>query len=235
MKTTTVTGSRFFLLTLVIGSVTVTPTAFGGTSLPGVPPFAVALGLKAPPPKLVISDPTIGLPRYTPPAPPTPLSTNKLTFTDFTPFVSSGTTQGWQQGSTPETIMIPPQPDSNTGLGDKAVALATSYDTASYEADVTVGSSAELNRSKPTIARGSMSLQCDPKIWQYVVIDYNAGSAYIPAHEANRKPHPRYRHRSSTSRSVSRFWQPGHDRRTPETGPGSNNRRRSRHCVSLSG
>src|SRR5580704_14510863 len=142
MKTPAVIRSRCFLLTLVIGSVTVTPTAFGGTSLPGVPPFAVALGLKAPPPKLMISDPTIGLPRYTPPAPPTPLSTTKLTFSDFTPFVSSGTTQGWQQGSTPFTILIPPQPNPGTGLGDKAVALATTFDTASYEADVTVGSSA---------------------------------------------------------------------------------------------
>jgi hypothetical protein len=56
--------------------------------------------------------------------------------------VSSGTTQGWQQGSTPGTILIPPQPSPSTGLGDKAVALAYSFDTAAFEADVTVGSSA---------------------------------------------------------------------------------------------
>jgi hypothetical protein len=142
MKTTTVTGSRFFLLTLVIGSAAITPALFGGTGSPNVPPSAIVLGLKAPPPKLVISDPTKGLPPYVPPAPPAPLSTITLTFSDFTPYVSPGTTQGWQQGSTSETIMIPPQANSNTGLGDKAVALATSYDTASYEADVTVGSSA---------------------------------------------------------------------------------------------
>ena len=142
MKTSTAISSRCFLLTLALGSMTVTPALFGNTSLPGVPAWAVALGLKAPPPRLVISDPTIGLPRYAPPAPPAPLSTIKLQFSDFTSFVSSGTTQGWQQGSTPFTILIPPQPSPGTGLGDKAVALATSFDTASYEADVTVGSSA---------------------------------------------------------------------------------------------
>src|SRR5258707_3661669 len=141
MKTSTVIRSRCFLLALAIGSATVTPALFGGTTPPGVPPWAVALGLKAPPPRLIISDSTVGLPQYTPPAPPSPLSTIKLEFSDFTPYVSSGTTQGWQQGSRPFTILIPPQPNSTTGLGDKAVALATTFDTASYEADVTVGSS----------------------------------------------------------------------------------------------
>jgi len=142
MKTPTVIRSRRFLLALAIGSATVTPALFGGTTPPGVPPWAVALGLKAPPPRLIISDSTAGLPQYTPPASPAPISTIKLQFSDFTPFVSSGTTQGWQQGSTPFTILIPPQANPSTGLGDKAVALATTFDTASYEADVTVGSSA---------------------------------------------------------------------------------------------
>jgi hypothetical protein len=76
------------------------------------------------------------------PALPPENESTPLRHRDFTPFVSSGTTQGWQQGSTPFTILIPPQPNSGTGLGDKAVALATTFDTASYEADVTVGSSA---------------------------------------------------------------------------------------------
>jgi hypothetical protein len=139
MKMPTIIASRCFLLTLVIGSWAVTPTLLGDNA---VPPSAVALGLKAPPPNLVISDRTKNLSQYVPPKPPAPLSTVTLKFSDFTPYVSSGTTQGWEQGSTPETIMIPPQPNSGTGLGDKTVALANSYDTASYEADVTVGSSA---------------------------------------------------------------------------------------------
>ena len=42
------------------------------------------------------------------------------------------------------------------------------------------------------------------KILQDVVIDYNAVDDYIPPHEANRKHNPRYRHRSTTDRSVSR-------------------------------
>jgi hypothetical protein len=139
MKMPTVIASRCFLLTLVIGSGAVTPTLLGDNA---VPSSAVVLGLKAPPPNLVISDPTKNLPPYVPPKPPAPRSTPvTLQFSDFTPYVSSGTTQGWKQGSTPETIMIPPQPNGSTGLGDKTVALANSYDTASYEADVTVGSS----------------------------------------------------------------------------------------------
>jgi PA14 domain len=142
MKMSTAIGSRFFLLILAIGSPAIIPSLFGGTSLPNVPPSAVALGLKAPPPKLVIADPTRNLPPYVPPKPPAPLKTVTLTFSDFTSYVSPDTTQGWQQGSTLQTIMIPPQPNGSAGLGDKAVALATSYDTASYEADVTVGSSA---------------------------------------------------------------------------------------------
>src|SRR5262249_16558209 len=121
MKMPSVIASRCFLLTLVMGSGAITPTLFGDNA---VPPSAVVLGLKAPPPKLIISDPTRNLQPYVPPKPPTPLSTVKLKFSDFTPYVSSGTTQGWQQGSTPDTIMIPPQPNGGTGLGDKAVALA---------------------------------------------------------------------------------------------------------------
>jgi len=142
MNMPTVFAGRCFLLTLAMGSVAATPALFADTSAPGVPSSAVLLGLKAPAPPLVISDPTAGLSRYTPPAPPKPLSKTTLVFKDFTPFVSSGTTQGWEQGSSPLIIMIPPQPNSSTGLGDKTVALANTYDTASYEADVTVGSSA---------------------------------------------------------------------------------------------
>jgi hypothetical protein len=142
MKTPIVTRSRFFLIALAIGNTAVIATLFGGTDSPSVPPSAIVLGLKAPTLKLVISDPTIGLPPYVPPPSPESISTITLKFSDFTPYVSPGTKQGWQQGSTSETILIPPQPDNSTGLGDKAVALATSYDTASYEADVTVGSSA---------------------------------------------------------------------------------------------
>jgi hypothetical protein len=56
--------------------------------LPNVPPSAVALGLKAPPPKLVIADPTRNLPPYVPPKPPAPLKTVTLTFSDFTSYVS---------------------------------------------------------------------------------------------------------------------------------------------------
>jgi hypothetical protein len=142
MKMPTVIGGRCFLLTLAIGSVAAAPVLFAGTSSAGVPSSAVLLGLKAPPPPLVISDPTAGVSKYVPPAPPKPISKTILVFKDFTPFVSSGTTHGWEQGSSPFTILIPPQPNSSTGLGDKTVALANSYNTASYEADVTVGSSA---------------------------------------------------------------------------------------------
>jgi len=131
MKMPTVITSRCFLLTFVIGSWAITPTLFGDNA---VPPSAVVLGLKAPPPNLVISDPTRNLPPYVPPGLPQPLKTIKLQFSDFTSYISSGTTQGWQQGSTPETIMIPPQPNSSTGLGDKAVAgvdsILNSYATA---------------------------------------------------------------------------------------------------------
>jgi hypothetical protein len=73
MKTTTVTGSRFFLLTLAIGNAAITPTFLAAPTLPNVPPSAVA-----PPPKLVISDPTKGLRPYVPSAPPAPLSTITL-------------------------------------------------------------------------------------------------------------------------------------------------------------
>jgi hypothetical protein len=141
MKMPIVIASRCLLLTLAMGSVATSPTLFAGAGSPGVPSSAVLLGLKAPPPSLAISDPTMGVSAYVPPAPPKPLSKTTLVFKDFTPYVSSGTTQGWEQGSSPLTIMISPQPNSRTGLGDKAVALANSYDTASYEADVTVGSS----------------------------------------------------------------------------------------------
>jgi len=137
MKMPIVIASRYFLLTFVIGSWAITPTLLGDNA---VPPSAIVLGLKALPPNLVISEPTKT--PYVPPKPPAPLGKPvTLKFSDFTSYVSSGTTQGWEQGSTPETIMIPPQPNSSTGLGDKAVALANTYDTASYEADVTVGSS----------------------------------------------------------------------------------------------
>jgi hypothetical protein len=136
MKMPTVIASRYFLLTFVIGSWAITPTLLGDNA---VPPSAVVLGLKAPPPNLVISDPTKT--PYVPPKPPAPLSTVTLTFSDFTPYVSSGTMEGWVQGSTPQTILIPAQPNGSTGLGDKTVAMGNSYDTASYEADVTVGSS----------------------------------------------------------------------------------------------
>ena len=54
MKTPTVIRSRAFLLALAIGSARVTPALFGGTTPPGVPPWAVALGLKAPPPPLLV-------------------------------------------------------------------------------------------------------------------------------------------------------------------------------------
>lgn len=136
-----VAASRRFQIALAIGTIGITSTLSAADS-PGVPDSAVALGLKAPTPKLVISDPTKDLSPYVPPAPPKPLSKTTLVFSDFTPYVSSGTTQGWQQGSSPKTILIPPQPNSSAGLGDKAVALANTYDTASCEADVTVGSSA---------------------------------------------------------------------------------------------
>jgi hypothetical protein len=105
MKMPTVIASRCFLLTFVMGSWAITPTLLGDNA---VPPSAVALGLKAPPPNLVISEPTKT--PYVSPKPPAPLSTVTLTFSDFTPYVSSGTTQGWEQGSTPQTILIPAQP-----------------------------------------------------------------------------------------------------------------------------
>src|ERR1700747_2173176 len=126
MKMPTVIASRCFLLTFVMGSWAITPTLLGDNA---VPPSAVVLGLKAPPPNLVISEPTKS--PYFPPKPPEPQSTVTLTFSDFTSYISSGTTQGWEQGSTPQTILIPAQPNSSTGLGDKAVATDT-YDTASY-------------------------------------------------------------------------------------------------------
>jgi hypothetical protein len=55
MKMPTVPSSRSFLLAIALGSALLTPTLFGGTGSPDIPPSAVVLGLKAPPPKLVVS------------------------------------------------------------------------------------------------------------------------------------------------------------------------------------
>ncbi|HZZ06610.1 PA14 domain-containing protein [Paraburkholderia sp.] len=96
------------------------------------------LGMKTTTPPLVIADPTLNLPPYTPPPPPTPVSTTTLSFGDFTSYLAPGSTQGWQPGTSSSTITIPPPATNGTGAGDKTVALASTYATASYEADVTV-------------------------------------------------------------------------------------------------
>jgi hypothetical protein len=94
--------------------------------------------MKTTTPPLVIADPTLNLPPYTPPAPPAPVSTTTLSFGDFTNYLAPGSTQGWGPGANNSTITIPAPPTNGTGAGDKTVALASTYATASYEADVTV-------------------------------------------------------------------------------------------------
>ncbi|MFL9868792.1 PA14 domain-containing protein [Paraburkholderia fungorum] len=98
----------------------------------------IPLGMKTTTPPLVIADPTLNLAPYTPPPPPTPVSTTSLNFGDFTSYLAPGSTQGWQPGTSSSTITIPPPATNGTGAGDKTVALASTYATASYEADVTV-------------------------------------------------------------------------------------------------
>lgn len=99
---------------------------------------AIPVGMKTTTPPLVIADPTRGLAPYVPPAPPAPVSTTTLSFGDFTNFLAPGSTQGWAPGGDNRTIQIPAPATNGTGAGDKTVALASTYATASYEADVTV-------------------------------------------------------------------------------------------------
>ena len=98
----------------------------------------VALGMKTTTPPVVIRDPDQNLPPYTPPPPPPVLSTTTLSFGDFTSYLSPGSNQGWAPGPTSGSVTIPAPATNGTGAGDKAVALANTYTTASYEADVTV-------------------------------------------------------------------------------------------------
>ena len=56
---------------------------------------AIPVGMKTTTPPLVIADPTLNLPPYTPPAPPAPVSTTTLSFGDFTNYLAPGSTQGW--------------------------------------------------------------------------------------------------------------------------------------------
>lgn len=96
------------------------------------------LGMRTTTPAVVISDPNQHLTPYTPPAPPAALSTTTLSFGDFTSYLAPGSTQGWTPGTTASSIAIPAPATNGTGAGDKAVALGSTYATASYEADVTV-------------------------------------------------------------------------------------------------
>ncbi|SMG56215.1 PA14 domain-containing protein [Paraburkholderia susongensis] len=98
----------------------------------------IPLGMKTTTPPLVIADPTLNLVSYTPPAPPAPVSTTTLSFGDFTSYLAPGSTDTWRAGASPSTITIDAPPTNGTGAGDKTVALASTYATASYEADVTV-------------------------------------------------------------------------------------------------
>ena len=99
---------------------------------------AIPVGMKTTTPPLVIADPTLNLAPYTPPAPPAPISTTTLSFGDFTSYLAPGSASTWHPGTSASTIAIDPPPANGTGAGDKAVALATTYASASYEADVTV-------------------------------------------------------------------------------------------------
>ena len=96
------------------------------------------LGMRTTTPAVVISDPDKNLPPYTPPAPPAALSTTTLSFGDFTSYLAPGSTQGWVPGTSASSITIPAPATNGTGAGDKAVALGSTYATASYEADVTI-------------------------------------------------------------------------------------------------
>jgi hypothetical protein len=98
----------------------------------------IPLGMKTTTPPLVIADPTLNLPPYTPPAAPKAVSTTTLSFGDFTNYLAPGSTDGWRPGANNSTITIPAPPTNGSGAGDKTVALASTYATASYEADVTV-------------------------------------------------------------------------------------------------
>src|SRR5689334_18633258 len=97
------------------------------------------LGMRTTTPAVVINDPDKNLPPYTPPSPPVALTTTTLSFGDFTSYLAAGSTQGWAPGPTSSSITIPAPATNGTGAGDKAVALGSTYATASYEADVTVG------------------------------------------------------------------------------------------------
>ncbi|NML35047.1 carbohydrate-binding protein [Paraburkholderia sp. G-4-1-8] len=99
---------------------------------------AIPVGMKTTTPPLVIADPTLNLAPYTPPAAPSPVSTTTLSFGDFTSYLAPGSASTWHPGSNASTIVIDAPPANGTGAGDKAVALAGTYATASYEADLTV-------------------------------------------------------------------------------------------------
>ncbi|WP_240655877.1 PA14 domain-containing protein [Paraburkholderia phosphatilytica] len=96
------------------------------------------LGMRTTTPAVVISDPDQNLAPYTPPAPPAALTSTTLSYGDFTSYLAAGSTNGWVAGATPSSITIPAPATNGTGAGDKAVALGSTYATASYEADVTV-------------------------------------------------------------------------------------------------
>ncbi|OLL28552.1 carbohydrate-binding protein [Burkholderia sp. SRS-W-2-2016] len=96
------------------------------------------VGMKTTTPAVVIADPTLNLAPYTPPAAPAPTATTTLQFGDFTPYLAPGSASTWHAGASPATIAIDAPPANGTGAGDKAVAMASSYASASYEADVTV-------------------------------------------------------------------------------------------------
>ncbi|WP_240766433.1 PA14 domain-containing protein [Paraburkholderia flava] len=99
---------------------------------------ATPLGMKVSTPPVVIKDPDQHLPPYVPPPPPRALSTVTLGYGDFTSYLAAGSTQGWVPGTSAGSITIPPPATNGTGAGDKAVALGSTYATASYEADITV-------------------------------------------------------------------------------------------------
>lgn len=80
---------------------------------------AIPVGMKTTTPPLVIADPTLNLPPYTPPAPPAPVSTTTLSFGDFTNYLAPGSTQGWAPGANNSTITIPAPATNGTGAGDE--------------------------------------------------------------------------------------------------------------------
>jgi len=87
--------------------------------------------------------------------------------------------QAWGPGADNSTIAIPAPPTNGTGAGDKTVALASTYATASYEADVTVSApvGGSTHHLKVTASDTAITVDLD----QQRVINVNDATNALPA------------------------------------------------------